>query len=148
MKSMPTDYQREIHDAVEAKLLVLDAIPFGMESGRRLDMAGKNADGSTMTPEQHRENRRLVMINIAERVGLHFFEMTDAMLIDQLITMSVLQNHDTAGLLRSLINSFLIAYTKPETTGLAYQQLQGLELLRAYIEKGMPQADSMTNAKH
>ena len=145
---MTPDHQHQIHEAVEAKLRALGAIPFGIASGRRMGMAGKNRDGSTMTPEQHRENRRLVMIDIAERVGLHFFEMTDAVLIDQLITVSVLQNHDTAGLLRSLINSFLIAYTKPETTILAYQQLQGLELLRAYIEKGMPHANGMANAKH
>lgn len=145
---MTPDYQQQINEAVEAKLQVLDAIPFGKEFGRRLELAGKNEDGSPMTPEQHRENRRLVMIDIAERVGLHFFEMTDAVLIDQLITVSVLQNHDTAGLLRSLINSFLIAYTKPETSNLAYQQLQGLELLRGFIEKGMPPMSGMTNAKH
>ncbi len=145
---MTPDYQREIHDAVEAKLRVLDSIPFGKESGRRFEVAQRNKDGSLLTPEQHREMRRLAMIDIAERLGLHFFEMTDAVLLDQLIAVSAVQNHDTAGLLRSLINSFLIAYTKPETTVLAYQSLQGLEVLRAYIEKGMPPVDGMSRAKH
>lgn len=145
---MAKDYKQEIHEAVEAKLQVLDAIPFGKDTGRRVEVAVKNSDGTLMTPEQHREKRRLVMIDIAERLGLHFFEMTDAVLLDQLIAVSAVQNHDTAGLLRSLINSFLIAYTKPETSGLAYQQLQGLEVLRAYIEKGMPPVAGMTTAKH
>lgn len=130
-------YQREIEDAVESKLLELDGIAFGTATGRRLQMAGKNSDGSPMSPAQHRENHRKVMTDIAERVGLHFFQMTDAVLLDQLITLSAVQNHDTAGLLKSLINSFLIAYTTKETSVHAYQHLLGLELLRAHIEKGV-----------
>ena len=122
---MTPDHMEQIEAAVEAKLRDLDAIPFGIETGRRLDMGGMKSDGASMTPEQHRENRRLVMKDIAERVGLHFFEMTDAVLLDQFVTMSVIQNHDTAGLLRSLINSFLIAYTKPKTTLTAFQHLRG-----------------------
>ena len=84
---MTPDYMEQIEAAVEAKLRDLDAIPFGIETGRRLDMGGMNSDGASMTPEQHRENRRLVMKDIAERVGLYFFEMTDAVLLDQFVTM-------------------------------------------------------------
>lgn len=131
------DYHQDIDDAVESKLQELDGIAFGASTGRRLQMAGKNADGSLMTPMQHRENQRLVLTDIAKRVGLHFFQMTDAVMLDQLVTVSVIQNHDTAGLLRSLINSFLISYTNKETTVYAYQHLQGLELLRAHVEKGV-----------
>lgn len=145
---MKPDYKQQIAEAVEAKLVKLDAIPFGVATGRRLEMAGKNSDNSPITPEQHRENRRLVMTDIAERVGLHFFEMTDAVLLDQLIAISVIQNHDTAGLLRSLINSFLIAYTKPETSVTAYQHLLGLESLRALIEGGMQRKSSAPNQQH
>lgn len=145
---MKPDYKQQIAEAVEAKLVKLDAIPFGVATGRRLEMAGKNSDNSPITPEQHRENRRLVMTDIAERVGLHFFEMTDAVLLDQLIAISVIQNHDTAGLLRSLINSFLIAYTKPETSVSAYQHLLGLERLRALIEGGMERTGSMPSMQH
>lgn len=130
-------YHNEIDDAVETKLLELDGIAFGAATGRRFQMAGKNSDGSAMTPAQHRENHRKVMRDIAERVGLHFFQMTEAVLLDQLVTVSAVQNHDTAGLLKSLINSFLIAYTTKETSIHAYQHLQGLELLRAHIEKGV-----------
>lgn len=130
-------YQKEIEDAVESKLRELDGIAFGAGTGRRFQMAGKNSDGSSMTPAQHRENQRRVMTEIAERLGLHFFQMTEAVMLDQLVTVSVIQNHDTAGLLKSLINSFLIAYTNKETNVHAYEHLLGLELLRAHVEKGV-----------
>jgi hypothetical protein len=130
-------YQKDIVDAVESKLLELDGIAFGAATGRRFQMAGKNSDGSLMTPAQHRENLRRVLTDIAERVGLHFFQMTEAVMLDQLVTVAVIQNHDTAGLLKSLLNSFLIAYTNKETHVHAYQHLLGLELLRAHVEKGV-----------
>lgn len=147
-----SDYAAEIREAVEAKLNELDAIPYGPSTGRRLEMAWCDKDGAPLSPEQLRENRRLLMTDVAERLGLHFFKMTSSVLLDQLITMSVIKNHDTAGLLKSLINSFLIAYTNPEASDLAYRQLQGLEVLRAYIEKGVPLAMAMAmetpNSKH
>lgn len=147
-----SDYAAEIREAVEAKLNELDAIPYGPSTGRRLEMAWRDKDGAPLSPEQLRENRRLLMTDVAERLGLHFFQMSSPVLLDQLITMSVIKNHDTAGLLKSLINSFLIAYTNPEASDLAYRQLQGLEVLRAYIEKGVPLAMAMSmdtpNSKH
>lgn len=147
-----SDFAAEIRAAVEAKLIELDAIPYGPSTGRRLEMAGRDKDGASLSPEQLRENRRLLMTDVAERLGLHFFQMTSSVLLDQLITMSVIKNHDTAGLLKSLINSFLITYTSPEASDLAYRQLQGLEVLRAYIEKGVPLGMAMAmdtpNSKH
>jgi len=132
-----SSYQQEIDEAVEAKLRELDAIAFGAATGRRFQAGGKNADGSLMTAAQHRESQRLVMTDIAQRLGLHFFLQTDAVLLDQLVVVSTVQQHDTAGLLKSLINSFLIAYTNKDTSVHAYKCLQGLELLRAHIEKGV-----------
>lgn len=129
--------QQEIDEAVDAKLRELDSIAFGAATGRRFQAAGMNADGSLMTPDQHRESQRRVMTDIAQRVGLHFFQMTSAVMLDQLVVVSTVQKHDTAGLLKSLINSFLIAYTSKETSVQAYQQLQGLEFLRAHVEKGV-----------
>lgn len=131
---MSDKYQLDIERAVDCKLQQLDNIPYGV-SGRRLELAVKNHDGSLLDADQIREKRHLVMTDIAKRVGLHFFEMTDAVLIDQLITVSAIRNHDTAGLLRSLINSFLIAYTNPERAQLAYMHLLGLEALRSEVER-------------
>ncbi|WP_409286868.1 hypothetical protein [Pseudomonas guariconensis] len=130
-------YQQAIEAAVESKLRELDDIPYGLATGRRYQLAGTNQGGSPMTPEQHRENLRRVFNDIAERLGLHFFQMTDAVLLDQLAAVSVIKDHDTAGLLKSLINSFLIAYTQGETSDSAYHALQHLELLRAVKEKGI-----------
>lgn len=130
-------YEEEIRAAVEAKLQELDGIAYGPKTGRRYQLAVSNAQGTAKTPEEHREMRRLLLTDIAERLGLHFFQMADTVLLDQLVTVSVIKNHDTAGLLKSLINSFLIAYTNGETTTQAYQCLQALEMLRAMIEKPM-----------
>lgn len=130
-------HDQAIEAAVEAKLLELDQTAYGDATGRRYEMVGTNEDGSPITSGQHRENRRRVLRDVAERLGLHFFEKTDAVLLDQLVTVSAIHNHDTAGLLRSLINSFLIAYTNAETTRQAYEHLQGLELLRARLERGV-----------
>ena len=51
--------------------------------------------------------------------------------LDQFAVMSVVKNHDTAGLLRSLLNSFMIAYGCPETADRAFAALLELEALRA-----------------
>lgn len=130
---MSEKYQLEIEHAVNRKLQQLDDIPYGT-SGRRLELSAKNPDGSLLDADQLRDRQRIVMVDIARRVGLHFFEMMDAVQVDQLIAISAIQNHDTAGLLRSLINSFLIVYTRPETTQLAYMSLLKLEALRARAE--------------
>lgn len=130
---MSEKYQLEIERAVDRKLQQLDEIPYG-PSGRRLELAEKSPDGSLLDANQLRDRQRLAMVDIAKRVGLHFFEMMDAVQVDQLIAISAIQNHDAAGLLRSLINSFLIVYTTPETTQLAYISLLKLEALRARVE--------------
>ncbi|HDS1721687.1 hypothetical protein NPS53_09255 [Pseudomonas putida] len=131
------DYDQEIEQAIEDKLLELDGVAYGGATGRRFELAGHNDDGTIKTQAQHREIRRLVMRDIAQRLGLHFFQLADAVMIDQLITVSIIQGHDTAGLLKSLINSFLITYTDPATTAQAYSHLQGLEYHRARLEKGV-----------
>ncbi|KAF0255721.1 hypothetical protein [Pseudomonas putida] len=130
-------YEQEIEQAIEVKLRELDGVAYGGATGRRFEMAGRNDDGTVKTQAELREIRRLVMRDIAQRLGLQFFQMADAVMIDQLITVSTIQGHDTAGLLKSLINSFLITYTNPTTTAHAYSLLQGLEYHRAFLEKGV-----------
>lgn len=133
---MQSKYQKDIAAAVEAKLLELDKTDYHPSTGRRYQMAGENGDGSPMTPAEHRENLRRGLTDIAERLGLHFFLMANTVMLDQLVTMSMIRNHDTAGLLKSLINSFMIAYIHQETTDQAYTALLALETCRAYVEKG------------
>ena len=120
------DYQALIAEAVDKKLQELAAIPMGSASGRRLELGV--ADPSVI-PDVYRKG----FTDIAERLGLHFFELSPVVALDQLVVMSINKNHDTAGLLKSLINSFLVAYVTPETSDRAYSNLVGLESLRAEV---------------
>lgn len=131
---MQKDYQQEIEAAVEAKLQELDGMAYGAATGRRYEMAAKGPDGIVLTPAELRENKRILLTDVAERLGLHFFQQSSTVLLDQLATVSALKDHDTAGLLKSLINSFLIAYTNRETSDEAYRCLLFLEMLRSSIE--------------
>lgn len=120
------DYQALIEDAVEKKLSELDGVPVGLATGRRMELGAKD-------PSKIRDIYRRSFTDIAERLGLHFFEMTPVVALDQLVVVSVTKNQDTAGLVKSLINSFLVAYVTPETHQRAYDCLEGLEALRTEV---------------
>lgn len=111
---------------VEAKLRELAGIPIGSATGRRLEIGG-------MTPEERQQYLTRSFADIAMRLGIDLFRQTPAVLLEQLTVMSAIKDHDTAGLLKSVINSFLIAYVTPETHDRAYAHLQGLEALRCEI---------------
>lgn len=120
-------YDAQIAEAVEAKLVELDTIPVGSLSGRRLELDNK------LGAEATRDLMRRSMVDIAQRVGLHFFQLTPPVALEQVIIVSAARNHDTAGLIKSLINSFMIAYCTPETSERAYNQLLELEALRKEV---------------
>ncbi|BAW27496.1 hypothetical protein [Pseudomonas putida] len=122
-----SDYTAEIEAAVDAKLAELAAMPMGVLTGRRLELGGDTVANA--------EYVRKAMIDIGQRVGLHFLQMTPAVSLEQLCVVSAVKNHDTAGLLKSLINSFLIAYVTPETSDQAYAHLVGLEALRQDVKQ-------------
>ena len=86
-----------------------------------------------MTPVQREEFLTLAFAEIAKGMGIDRFLQTPAERLDQFAVMSVVKNHDTAGLLRSLLNSFMIAYGCPETADRAFAALLELEALRAEI---------------
>lgn len=75
------------------------------------------------------------MRDIAERLTPDILEILPVVAIEQLIVMSVTNNHDTAGLIKSLLNSFLAAYITPETSTRAFHHLEGLESLRAEVAR-------------
>lgn len=122
-----SDYTAEIEAAVDAKLAELANVPMGVLYGRRLELGGDTALNA--------EYVRKAMIDIGQRVGLHFLQMTPAVALEQLCVVSAVKNHDTAGLLKSLINSFMIAYVTPETSDQAYAHLVGLEALRQDVNQ-------------
>ncbi len=111
---------------VQAKLQELAGIPVGMASGRRLEIGG-------ISEEKRLQYVGAAFTDIAQRLGVDLFRQTPVVLLEQLAVMSALKDHDTAGLLKSVINSFLITYITPETHDRAYAHLQGLEALRREI---------------
>ena len=132
---MSTDKATDIAQAVEAKLRELDGIPYGSIAGRRLELGGKLDDGQhiRLPPAEARQQIGLYLTDIAGRLGIGFFNQAPAVVLEQLVVMSIIKNHDTAGLLKSLINSFLVAYSTPETHERAYQSLVDLEGMRAEV---------------
>lgn len=127
-------YQAKLYAAlvasmVESKLSELATIPHGSDTGRRLQLGGQAS-------EQVYEYLRATFTEIAMRLGADLFRQTPAILLDQLAVMSATKDHHTAGLLKSVINSFLIAYSTPETHARAYAHLEGLEALRAEVAAG------------
>lgn len=122
-----SDYTAEIEAAVDTKLAELATMPIGVLTGRRLELGG-----DTVANAKYIRN---AMIDVGQRVGLHFLQMTPAVALEQLCVASAVKNHDTAGLLKSLINSFLIAYATPETSDQAYAHLVGLEVLRQDVKQ-------------
>lgn len=105
------------------------------------------ADGKTglaLSPEKRRENLRILFGEILKGMGVEHFAKTPVELLDQFAVMSVVKNHDTAGLLSSLINSFVIAYSTPETSDRAFLALTQLEDLRAEVAQARVQTSDNT----
>jgi len=101
------------------------------------------ADGKTglpLTPDERRESLRFLFGEMIKGMGIERFAETPVELLDQFAVMSVVQNHDTAGLLRSLMNSFVIAYSTPETAERAYLALTQLERLRTEVAQARVQS--------
>lgn len=116
----------EVETVIEAKLQELAGIPPGPLSGRRLELGGiSQTERDRILQEGLRD--------IAKRLSPSLLEMMPAVALDQLIVMSVVKQQDTAGLLKSLLNSFLVAYISPETHDRAFNHLEGLEKLRAEV---------------
>lgn len=116
----------EVEALIDARLQELALIPVGPHGGRRLEIGGAS-------PEERDRLIRTGMRDIAERLTPDILEILPVVAIEQLIVMSVTNNHDTAGLIKSLLNSFLAAYITPETSSRAFQHLEGLETLRAEV---------------
>lgn len=119
----------DVEVIIEAKLQELERIPHGPHAGRRLEMGGaSDAEKNQILRESLRD--------IADRLSPSLLETMPAVALEQLVVMSVVKGHDTAGLLKSLMNSFLVAYITPETHSRAFRHLEGLEALRAEVARG------------
>lgn len=119
--------------AVIAKLAELEGIPVGTESGRRLTGENLRQQGIDLTPDQLRAALANNYCDIAERLGLQFFQALPVVALEQFTLMSIIRNEDCAGLLKSLNISFMLTYLTPEASGEAFDHLLGLEALRQRV---------------
>lgn len=128
---MPTDADsqkmlREIQAIVQQKLDEVEHIQFGMLTGRRLQVANHSS-------EQVRALITSQLVDIGARLGPHFLRETPAVALEQFALVAMARNEDSSGLLKSLINSFMVAYTAPETFSQALAHLERVEALRAQV---------------
>jgi hypothetical protein len=128
--AMDSEYNLEESLKCEAqkKYNELHTVSFGSSTGRRLELAGVGLDSEkieSIIVDQ--------FIDIARRLGVDFFRSTPAVVLEQFTIMAIQRNEDTAGLLKSLINSFMLAYLTPESSQRAFEHLTGLEGLRAEL---------------
>ncbi|MBB4861689.1 hypothetical protein HNP46_000500 [Pseudomonas nitritireducens] len=111
-----------------AKLDELREVPKGAQFGRRLELgATSNVDIEQAIKAQ--------LVDIGRRMGPDFLINTPAVALEQFSIQAIVRDEDTAGLLKSLVNSFMLAYLTPETTERAVAHLQGLEALRLEVAK-------------
>lgn len=103
---------------------------------------GDPATGKELAGEERRDFLTRAFAEIAKGIGAERFIQTPAERLDQFAVMSVQKDHDTAGLLRSLVNSFMIAYSCPETSDRAFSALVQIEGLRAEVADAKGQGRS------
>lgn len=116
------DHQAIIKRIARAKYKEACQVRHG-SGGRRLKLAGM--------PEDQIEKAIIVQLeDIGRRVGIEFLANSPGVILEQFAIRAISRNEDTAGLIKSLINSFVLAYLTPELTERAYGHLVGLEELR------------------
>ena len=79
--------------------------------------------GQSLTDAQRREVLTTLFAEIYDGIGRDLFVATPVELLDQFSVMSVIKDHDTQGLLRLALTSFMTAYANPRTTDRAHQIL-------------------------
>lgn len=121
------------------EVLIRQRVEVALANRFRCELASP-ATGQPLTQEERRRTLTILFTELAKGMGLERFLETPVERLDQFVVMSVVKNHDTAGLLRSLLNSFMIAYSCPETADRAFAALLELEALRAEVAdaKGQP----------
>ena len=121
------------HEFPEYEAAIAKRVEEAIANRYRLAL-GDAKTGRPLTDDERRRYLMLLFFEIATAMGLERFKETPLERLDQFAVMSVVKNHDTGGLIRSLVNSFMIAYSTPETSAPAYLVLTVLEGLRREIE--------------
>lgn len=118
--------------ATNIETLIQQRVDVALANRFRCELASPT-NGQPLTTEERRRTLTILFAEIAKGMGLERFLETPVERLDQFAVMSVVKNHDTSGLLRSLVNSFMIAYSCPETADRAFAALLELEALRAEL---------------
>lgn len=111
---------------------ITERVDVALQHQYRCELADPKT-GKPFSAEERRQCLTLLFTEIAKGMGLERFAETPVERLDQFAVMSVVKNQDTAGLLRSLVNSFMIAYSTPETAERAFRALLDIEALRAEV---------------
>lgn len=112
--------------------LIQERVDLAMKHKFRVELASP-ATGQELTPAERHAFLTRAFGEIARGMGVDRFLQTPVERMDQFAVMSVQKNHDTAGLLLSFMNSFMIAYACPETSDRAFAALVQIEGLRAEV---------------
>jgi hypothetical protein len=133
--SLVSVQDKQLREVATAKYVEATDTPHGRLTGRRLAMA---SNGLTQQMLELMVIDQLV--DTGRRLGVEFLQNTPA----------ISRNDDTAGMIKSLINSFMVAYLTPETTDQAFDHLVGLESLRGAVadSRGLSRRPPTPDVKH
>lgn len=112
-----------IDQLIDAKLLELNIQPHGNATGRRLQFLD-------MSYGEWEAIMRNSMRDMARRVSPDIIVNTPAVVLEQLIIRAESENLCAASLIGDLVNSFMLAYSTPETSRDAFNHLLDLVSLR------------------
>lgn len=126
------------------ELIVQAHVALAMQHRYRMELAHPHTK-EPMSQAQREDFLRKAFVEIAKGMGIDRFLQTPAERLDQFAVMSVVKEHDTAGLIRSLVNSFMIAYACPETCDRAFAALVQIEGLRAEVADDKGQGQQSNN---
>ena len=111
-----------ISEQADRKLEALRGLPTGVAAGRPLTLSEAGVDpAETAGSSDH--YLRVLFRDIGEVVGADFIEALDPILLEQFCVMSVTRNEPGGEILRTLIHSFMTAYSRLGSTDDAMESL-------------------------
>lgn len=114
------------------EMLIAERVELALTLNFRCELANPD-NGQPMSKEERRGVLTRLFGEMVKGMGVERFAETPVERLDQFAVISVVKSHDTGGMLKSLVNSFMIAYGHPETADRAFAALLTLEALRGEV---------------
>lgn len=111
-----------ISEQADRKLEALRGLPTGAAAGRPLTLSEVGVDPAD-TAGSGDHYLRLLFRDVAEVVGADFLEALDPVLLEQFCVMSVTRNEPGGEILKTLITSFMTAYSRRSSSDDAMEGL-------------------------